>query len=49
VLEEPLLNRLIRPLQERQGDRQAEGLRRPQVDDALEFRRLFDGEVAGIR
>jgi hypothetical protein len=44
-----LLDHLIRPLQERRRDRQAEGLRGLEVDDQLKLGRLLDGEVAGLR
>jgi hypothetical protein len=37
-----LLNHLIRPLQERRRDRQAEGLGGLEVDDELQLRRLLD-------
>jgi hypothetical protein len=43
-----LLDHLIRPLQERGRDRQAEGLGGLQVDDQLELGRLLDGQVAGL-
>ena len=43
-----LFDHLIRPLQERRRDRQAEGLRGLEVDDQLELRGLFDGQVAGL-
>ena len=42
-------NHLIRPLQERLRDRQAEGLGSFEVDDQLELGGLLDGEVAGLR
>ena len=38
------LDYLVRPLQERRLDRQAERLRRLEVDGQLEFRRLLDGQ-----
>src|SRR5260370_851589 len=44
----PSLDHLIRPLQERLGDRQAEGLGGLEVDDQLELGRLFDGKIAGL-
>src|SRR5713226_569239 len=44
-----LLDDLIRPQQQRSRDRQAEGLRRLEVDDQLEPRRLLDGEVSRPR
>src|SRR6266849_1907212 len=42
------LNDLIRPLQERRRDRQAEGLGGLEVDDKVELRRLFYGQVARL-
>src|SRR5438093_9444139 len=42
------LNDLIRPLQQRLRDRQPEGLRCLEVDDQLELRGLFDGQVARL-
>src|SRR6266851_727082 len=44
----PSLDYLIRPLQERRGDRQAEGLGGLQVDDQLELGGLLDRQVSGI-
>src|SRR5258707_15544723 len=44
----PSLDHLIRPLQERRWNRQAEGLGGLEVDDQLELRRLLDGQVAGF-
>src|ERR1700730_10465866 len=44
-----LLDHLIRPLQERRRDREAEGLGGLEVDHQLELGRLLDGEVAGLR
>src|SRR6202158_3010316 len=43
------LDHLIRPLEERLGDRQAEGLGGLEVDDQLELRWLLDGQVGGFR
>src|ERR1700726_2172893 len=42
------LPHLIRPLQERLWDRQAEGLSGLEVDDQLEVRRSLDGEIGGF-
>src|SRR5467141_1888068 len=42
------LNHLIRPLQERRRDRQAERLGGLHVDDQLELRGLLDGQVGGL-
>ena len=39
---------LIRPLQDRSRDRQAEGLRSLEVDHQLERGRLLDGQVSGL-
>src|SRR2546428_2690056 len=44
-----LLNDLIRTDQDRLRDRQAEGLRGLQIYHELEFRRLLDGEIRGLR
>src|ERR1700730_6504562 len=44
-----LFDHLIRALQERERDRQAEGLGGLEVDDQLKLRRLLDGEVSGLR
>src|ERR1700681_2883600 len=44
----PSLDDLIRPLQERRRDRQAEGLGGLEVDDQLELRGLLNGQVAGV-
>ena len=41
-----LLDHLVRPLQKRLGDRQAERLRGLEVDDELELGGLFDRKVA---
>ena len=41
----PLLDHLIRPLQERRRDREAEGLGGLEVDDQLELCGLLDGQV----
>jgi hypothetical protein len=47
--DEPLLlDHLIRPLQERRRNRQAEGLGRLEVDDKVELRRLQDGDIGGF-
>ena len=43
-----LLDHLIRPLQKRRRDRQAEGLGGLEVDDQLELRRLLDGQLGGL-
>src|SRR5260370_1709232 len=43
-----LLNHLIRPLQERRRERQAEGLGGLEIDDEFELGRLLDGKVAGL-
>ena len=45
---DPSLDHLIRPLQERRRDRQAERLGGLEVDHQLELRRLLDGQVAGL-
>ena len=42
-LADPSLDHLIRPLQERRRDRQAEGLGGLEVDDQLELGGLLDG------
>src|ERR1700737_1140366 len=42
------IDHLIRPQQERLGNRQAEGLGGLEVDDQLELRRLLDREVGGL-
>src|SRR5712671_5864053 len=39
------IDHLIRPLEERRRDREAEGLRRLEVDDQLELGGLLDGEL----
>jgi hypothetical protein len=44
-----LLDHLIRPLEERRRDRQAESLGGLEVDHQLELRGLFNGQVAGPR
>src|SRR4030095_13404640 len=44
----PLLDHLIRPLQERRRHREPEGLGGLEVDDQLALRRLFDREIAGL-
>src|SRR6266478_7186537 len=43
------IDHLIRPLQERRREREAEGLGGLEVDDQLELRRPLDGQVAGLR
>src|SRR5262249_17782123 len=43
-----LLNDLVRPRQHRGRDREAEGLRRLEVDDELELGGLLDGEVGRL-
>src|SRR6476661_8258013 len=45
----PSLDDLIRPLQERRRDRQAEGLGGLEVDDQLELGRLLYREVSRLR
>ena len=45
---EPLLDHLIRPLQERRRDRQAKRLGGLQVDDQLKLGHLLDGEIGGL-
>ena len=45
----PSLDHLIRPPQQRRGDRQAEGLRGLEVDDEIELVGLLNGEVGGLR
>ena len=44
----PLLNDLIRPLQQRRRDRQPEGLRGLEVDNEVEPVKLFDGKIPGV-
>jgi hypothetical protein len=44
----PSLDHLVRPLQERLRNRQAERLRGLEVDDQLELRRLLDGQVGRL-
>src|ERR1700730_717069 len=44
----PLLDHMIRPLQERRRDRQAEGFGGLEVDDQLELGGLLNGQVAGL-
>src|SRR6185295_18285009 len=46
---DPSLDHLIRPLEERLGDRQAEGLGGLEVDDQLELGGLLDREIARLR
>src|SRR5438309_4932797 len=48
LIVDSLLYYLIRPQQQRVGDRQPQGLRGLHVDDQLELRRLIDRQVAGI-
>src|SRR6267142_5587319 len=43
-----LFDHVIRPLQERRWDREAEGLPGLEVDDEFELRRLLDGEIGGL-
>jgi hypothetical protein len=43
-----LLNHLIRPLQERRRDREAERLGGLEVDDQFVLSRLLDGQVGGL-
>ena len=43
-----LTDHLIRPRQQRPRDRQAEGLCGVEIDDQIERRRLFDGQVARL-
>src|SRR5262252_10945840 len=43
-----LLDQLIRPLQHRRRERQAEGLGGLEVDDELELRGLLDRQVGGL-
>ena len=45
----PSLDHVIRPLQERRRDREAERLGGLEVDDQLELTGLLDGEVARLR
>ena len=45
----PSLNHLIRPLQKRWRDRQADGLGGLEVDDQFELGGLFDRKIAGLR
>jgi hypothetical protein len=42
------LDHLIRPLQQRRRDRQAQGLGRLEVDHELEFRWLLDRQRGGL-
>src|SRR3989442_14742797 len=44
-----LLDDVISPEQERRPDRETERLRRLQIDDQLELRRLLEGKVCGLR
>ena len=44
-----LLNHPIRPLQHIRRDRQADLLRRLQVDDEFELRRLLHRQIGGLR
>ncbi len=39
------LDHLIRPAEEGWGDGEAEGLRRLQVDDQMEFRGMLHGKI----
>src|ERR1700675_2359422 len=43
-----LFDHLIRALQERRGDREAERLGGLEIDDQLELLRLFDWKVGGL-
>ena len=49
LVEDGLLDDLVRPQQQRLRDCQAEGLRGPEVDDQLELRGLLYGKVGGFR
>src|SRR5207245_2196042 len=48
LVEHGLFDHLVRSQQQRRRDRQAERLRRLEVDDQLELRRLLDGKVGGL-
>jgi hypothetical protein len=48
AIEWALFDHLVRPLQERRRDRQAECLGGLEVDDQLELRWLLDGQVTGL-
>jgi hypothetical protein len=48
LVEHALLGDLVRPLQQRLRDCEAERLRGLEVDDQLELRRLLHGQVAGL-
>ena len=48
MVEHALLDDLVRSEQQRLRDREAERLRRLQVDDQLELGGLFDREVSGL-
>ena len=43
-----LLDHLVRPYQHIRRNRQADLLRRFQIDDEFEFDRLLDGQVCGL-
>src|SRR5262245_36335866 len=43
-----LFDHLVRPQQKRGRDRKPNGLRRSEVDDQLEPRRLFDGKISRL-
>jgi hypothetical protein len=47
--EHPLLDHLIRPLQERRRDREAEGLGRLEVDVKVKLRRNLHGKLSRLR
>src|SRR2546425_8792175 len=49
LVEHALFDDVVRPPQHRRRDRQAERLRRLEVDDQLELRWLLDGQIAGLR
>ena len=42
------LDHLVRPIQQRLRDRQADLLCRLEIDDELKLRRLLDGQVSGL-
>ena len=49
MVEHRLLDYLVRTQQQRVRDREAERLRRREIDDQLELRGLLDGEIGGLR
>jgi len=49
MLDDPLLDDLIRPGQQRRRDRQAEGFSGLEINDEIELRRLLDGKVSRFR